>query len=64
MNSGSASLSSIVPNTISSTTTIIDLQDVSIAAFWRLRGHLQESSQLATSNYPEILHSIVIVNSP
>ncbi|KAM6498813.1 hypothetical protein JOM56_006761 [Amanita muscaria] len=55
MNSGSASLSSIVPNTI---TTIIDLQDASIAAFWRLRGHLQESSQLATSNYPEILHSI------
>ncbi|KIL67953.1 hypothetical protein M378DRAFT_73147 [Amanita muscaria Koide BX008] len=52
------------PTPISSTTTIIDLQDASISALWRLRGHLQESSQLATSNYPETLHSIVVVNSP
>ncbi|PFH53280.1 hypothetical protein AMATHDRAFT_1351 [Amanita thiersii Skay4041] len=52
------------PTPISSTSAIIDLQDVSLTSLWKLRSHLQESSQLATLNYPETLHTIAIVNSP
>jgi hypothetical protein len=49
---------------ISSTTSIIDLEDVSLGALWRLRNHLQEASRLATANYPETLGTIAVVNSP
>ncbi|KAG6876951.1 hypothetical protein C0992_011237 [Termitomyces sp. T32_za158] len=49
---------------ISSTTTIIDLEHVSIASMWHLRNHLAEASQLATANYPETLNTVVVVNSP
>ncbi|GLB45504.1 putative CRAL TRIO domain-containing protein [Lyophyllum shimeji] len=49
---------------ITSTTTIIDLEDVSIGSMWSLRNHLQEASRLATANYPETLSTIAIVNSP
>ncbi|KAF9457432.1 CRAL-TRIO domain-containing protein [Collybia nuda] len=49
---------------ISTTTTIIDLQDVSLGSMWSLRSHLQEASRLATANYPETLNTIAIVNSP
>ena len=52
------------PIPISSTTTIIDLENVSFSSMWRLRHHLQEASSLSTANYPETLHSIAIVNSP
>ncbi|KAG5653654.1 hypothetical protein H0H81_011614 [Sphagnurus paluster] len=53
------------PNTpISSTTTIIDLQNVSLSSIWYLRSHLQEASRLATANYPETLNTIAVVNSP
>ncbi|KAF8073450.1 CRAL/TRIO domain-containing protein [Lyophyllum atratum] len=49
---------------ISSTSTIIDLEGVSISSMWHLRNHLQEASRLATANYPETLSTIAIVNSP
>ncbi|KAF8636205.1 hypothetical protein AX17_003692 [Amanita inopinata Kibby_2008] len=49
---------------VSSTTTIVDLSNVSLTSLWRLRSHLQTSSRLATLNYPETLHTILIVNSP
>jgi len=49
---------------ISSTTSIIDLEGVSLGSMWRLRNHLQEASKLATANYPETLGTIVVVNSP
>ncbi|KAL0565156.1 hypothetical protein V5O48_016874 [Marasmius crinis-equi] len=52
------------PIPISSTTSIIDLENVSIGAMWGLRNHLQEASKLATANYPETLHTIAVVNSP
>lgn len=52
------------PTPISSTTTIIDLENVSFGSIWRLRNHLQEASRLSTANYPETLHTIAIVNSP
>ncbi|KAH9480189.1 Sec14 cytosolic factor [Psilocybe cubensis] len=52
------------PIPVSSTTTIIDLDNVSFGSMWRLRTHLQEASRLSTSNYPETLHHIAIVNSP
>ncbi|KAL0066214.1 hypothetical protein AAF712_006839 [Marasmius tenuissimus] len=37
---------------------------VTFGAMWALRNHLQEASKLATANYPETLHTIVVVNSP
>ncbi|PPQ86317.1 hypothetical protein CVT25_005618 [Psilocybe cyanescens] len=52
------------PIPVSSTTTIIDLDNASFGSMWRLRTHLQEASRLSTSNYPETLHHIAIVNSP
>ncbi|PPR04499.1 hypothetical protein CVT24_013105 [Panaeolus cyanescens] len=54
----------IDPIPVSSTTTIIDLENVSFGSMWKLRHHLQEASKLSTANYPETLHSIAIVNSP
>lgn len=52
------------PTPISSTTSIIDLGDVSLSSLWQLRHHLQEASRLSTANYPETLHHVAIVNSP
>jgi len=52
------------PTPISSTTTIVDLENVSFGSMWKLRHHLQEASRLSTANYPETLHTIAIVNSP
>ena len=52
------------PTPISSTTTVIDLGDVSLSSLWQLRHHLQEASKLSTANYPETLHHVAIVNSP
>jgi len=52
------------PIPISSTTTIVDLENVSFSSMWKLRNHLQEASRLSTANYPETLHTIAIVNSP
>ncbi|PPR07267.1 hypothetical protein CVT26_012427 [Gymnopilus dilepis] len=49
---------------ISSTTSIIDLANVSFGSLWKLRSHLQEASRMSTANYPETLHHIAIVNSP
>lgn len=52
------------PTPVSSTTSIIDLDDVSLSSLWQLRHHLQEASSLSTANYPETLHHVAIVNSP
>ncbi|KAH7925871.1 CRAL/TRIO domain-containing protein [Leucogyrophana mollusca] len=49
---------------ISSVTTIIDLEQVSLTSMWSLRSHLQQASTMATANYPETLNTIAIVNSP
>ncbi|CAA7265448.1 unnamed protein product [Cyclocybe aegerita] len=55
---------SIEPVPVSSITTILDLENISFGSMWRLRHHLQEASKLLLANYPETLHSVVIVNSP
>lgn len=52
------------PTPVSSVTTIIDLEQVSLSAMWSLRSHLQVASTMATANYPETLSTITIVNSP
>ncbi|KAI0714077.1 CRAL/TRIO domain-containing protein [Cerioporus squamosus] len=54
----------IAPTPISSCTTIIDFDAVSLNLLWNLRSHLQEASTLATANYPETLSTIAVVNSP
>ncbi|KAF9026093.1 CRAL/TRIO domain-containing protein [Hymenopellis radicata] len=50
--------------TISSSTTIIDLSSLTLGSLISLRSHLQEASKLATANYPETLHRIAVVNAP
>jgi hypothetical protein len=55
---------STAPAPVSSVTTIIDLQGVTLRSMWVLRNHLQQASTLATANYPETLNTIAIVNSP
>ena len=52
------------PTPISSTTSIVDLGDISLSSLWQLRHHIQEASSLSLANYPEILHHVAIVNSP
>lgn len=52
------------PTPVSSVTTIIDLEQVSLSVMWSLRSHLQVASTMATANYPETLSTIAIVNSP
>ncbi|KAI0350345.1 CRAL/TRIO domain-containing protein [Trametes cingulata] len=52
------------PTPVTSVTTIIDLEHVSLPTLWSLRTHLQEASALATANYPETLSTIAVVNSP
>ena len=52
------------PTPISSTTSIIDLGEVSLSSLWQLRHHLQEASSMSTANYPETIHHVAIVNSP
>ena len=52
------------PTPISSVTTIIDFDQVSLSLLWSLRAHLQEASTLATANYPETLSTIAVVNTP
>ncbi|KAI0345696.1 CRAL/TRIO domain-containing protein [Trametopsis cervina] len=52
------------PTPISSVTTIIDLENVSLGTLWNWRKHLQEASTMGTANYPETLGTIAIVNSP
>lgn len=54
----------VAPTPVSSVTTIIDLEQVSLSAMWSLRSHLQVASTMATANYPETLSTIAIVNSP
>ncbi|TFK39054.1 CRAL/TRIO domain-containing protein [Crucibulum laeve] len=49
---------------VSSTTSVIDLENVTFGSMWKLRHHLQEASRLATANYPETLNTIAVVNSP
>jgi hypothetical protein len=60
----SAIPSPVYPMPISSTFTIIDLENVSLRTMWNLRGHLQQASTLANANYPETLHRIYVVNAP
>lgn len=38
--------------------------DVSFSSMFRLRGHFQEASKLATPYYPETLGMIIVVNAP
>ncbi|EAU86000.2 hypothetical protein CC1G_03023 [Coprinopsis cinerea okayama7 len=52
------------PHPISCTTNIIDLGDASFTSMFRLRGHFQEASRLATPYYPETLGTIIVVNAP
>lgn len=52
------------PTPISSVTTLIDLDQVSLRTMWNLRSHLQTASTLATAHYPETLHETIVVNSP
>lgn len=52
------------PTPVSSVTTIVDLENVSLSAMWALRSHLQQASTMGTAHYPETLDTTVIVNSP
>jgi hypothetical protein len=49
---------------ITASTSIIDLDGVSLGLMWSLRRHLQQASELATAHYPETIHTIAIVNAP
>ena len=48
------------PTPITQGNNIIDITGVGISQFWSLRGHLQDSSTLATAHYPETLDKIFV----
>jgi hypothetical protein len=55
------------PNTetpVSQSSNIVDISKVSLRQFWNLRGHLQDSSALATAHYPETLDRIFVIGAP
>ena len=54
----------MTPTPVSSVTTIIDLEQVSLGSMWSLRSHLQQASTMATANFPETLNEIAVVNAP
>lgn len=49
---------------VSSTVTIVDVSNVSLARFWALRSHMQRASVLASANYAETLGRIYLVGAP
>jgi hypothetical protein len=52
------------PTPITFVTTIIDLDGVAYTSLLSLRSHLQQTSTLATANYPETLSATIVVNAP
>ncbi|EJD53812.1 CRAL/TRIO domain-containing protein [Auricularia subglabra TFB-10046 SS5] len=52
------------PTPISSTSNIIDLDGVSLSLIWTLRSHLQASAGMASTNYPEFITRVFVVNAP
>ncbi|SMR63725.1 unnamed protein product [Zymoseptoria tritici ST99CH_3D1] len=49
---------------VSQSSNIVDISKVSLRQFWNLRGHLQDSSALATAHYPETLDRIFVIGAP
>lgn len=52
------------PTPICSTVNIIDLEGVSLSLIWSIRAHLQASTALASTCYPEFISRIFVVNAP
>ena len=52
------------PTPISSTTTIVDLEGVSLNLVWKLRSLFQEAFRMNSENYPETMSKVVIINLP
>lgn len=40
---------------VTDTTCIVDISNVGLFQFWRLKNHMQAASSLATAHYPETL---------
>lgn len=45
---------------VTNSSNIVDLSGVGMRQFWNLKGHMQESSVLATARYPETLDRIIV----
>lgn len=45
---------------ITNSNNIVDIHGVGLKQFWNLKSHMQESSVLATSHYPETLDRIFV----
>ncbi|KAJ5635465.1 CRAL/TRIO domain-containing protein [Penicillium longicatenatum] len=50
--------------TISSSTHIVDISNVSVFQFWNIRKYLQEASKIATAHYPETLGKVFVIGAP
>lgn len=49
---------------LSEVVSIIDFENTSLAHLWKLRGHLQLASTLASAYFPETLGKMALVNVP
>ena len=45
---------------VTNSNNIVDIHGVGLKQFWNLKNHMQESSMLATSHYPETLDRIFV----
>jgi hypothetical protein len=49
---------------ITDTTCIVDISNVGLMQFWRLKNHMSAASTLATAHYPETLGKTYIIGAP
>ncbi|WRT70596.1 uncharacterized protein IL334_007594 [Kwoniella shivajii] len=52
------------PTPMTQGTNIIDISGMGLKQFWDLKSHLQDSSRLATENYPETLMNVIVIGAP
>ncbi|KAL5508615.1 SEC14 [Sanghuangporus vaninii] len=45
-------------------TTILDLKNVGLKAFWDVKGYVQEASKIGQNYYPEVMGKFYIINAP
>lgn len=56
--------SKAVGHPVETCTTILDLKNVGIKAFWDVKGYVQEASAIGQNYYPETMGKFYIINSP
>lgn len=49
---------------IETSCTIMDLKDVGVSQFWKVKNHVQQAAAISSNNYPETMGKFYIINAP